>query len=178
MKQGTLSILFFPLKSKMLKNGEAPILLRVTIDGQYDEVRIQRSIPVNLWNPSKGRCRGKDRVSLELNNYIDSLKARLFQIHKECLLEEAFISPKALLTKLFAKEDKHTLLAAMEQHIENCKKRIGIDFRSGSLKRYVNCYDALKVVINKHYAKEDITFYELTSEFIDKFELYLRTEKT
>lgn len=43
MKQGTMNILFFPLKTKVLKNGEAPILLRVTIDGQYDEVRIQRS---------------------------------------------------------------------------------------------------------------------------------------
>lgn len=177
MKQGTMNILFFPLKSKVLKNGEAPILLRVTIDGQYDEVRIQRSVAVSLWNPSKGCCRGKDRVSLELNNYIENLKARLLQIHKELLLEEAFISPKALLVKLFAKEEKHTLLAAMEQHIENCKRRIDIDFRLGSLKRYVNCYGALKIMVDRFYAKEDVTFYELTSEFIDEFELYLRTEK-
>lgn len=177
MKQGTMNILFFPLKSKVLKNGEAPILLRVTIDGQYDEVRIQRSVSVNLWNPSKGYCRGKDRVSLELNSYIDNLKVRLLQIHKDLLLEEAFITPRALLMKLFAKEEKHTLLAAMGQHIENCKRRIDIDFRLGSLKRYVNCYDALKIMVDRFYAKEDITFYELTGRFVDEFELYLRTEK-
>ena len=76
MKQGTMNILFFALKARMLKNGEAPILLRVTIDGRCEEIRIQRSVDVNLWNPSKGRCRGKDRVSLELNHYIDSLKVR------------------------------------------------------------------------------------------------------
>lgn len=142
MKQGTMNILFFLLKTKVLKNGEAPILLRVTIDGQYDEVRIQRSVALNSWNPSKGCCRGKDRISLELNSYIDNMCARLLQIHKELLLEEAFISPKALLIKLFSKEDKHTLLAAMEQHIENCKRRLDIDFRLGSLKRYVNCIES------------------------------------
>ncbi|RHH08653.1 site-specific integrase [Bacteroides fragilis] len=177
MKQGTMNILFFPLKSKVLKNGEAPILLRITIDGQYDEIRIQRSVAVNSWNPSKGCCRSKDRVSLELNSYIDNLKARLLQIHKELLLEDALITPRALLMKLFAKDEKHTLLAAMEQHIENCKRRVDIDFRLGSLKRYVNCYDALKIMVDRYYAKEDITFYEITGGFIDEFELYLRIEK-
>ena len=31
MKQGTMNILFFILKTKLLKNGEAPILMRVTV---------------------------------------------------------------------------------------------------------------------------------------------------
>lgn len=41
MKQGTMNILFFVLKTKLLKNGEAPILMRITINGQYEEIRIQ-----------------------------------------------------------------------------------------------------------------------------------------
>ena len=45
MKQGTMNILFFVLKTKLLKNGEAPILMRITINGQYEEIRIQRSVP-------------------------------------------------------------------------------------------------------------------------------------
>jgi hypothetical protein len=49
MKQETLSILFFILKTRLLKNGEAPVMLRVTIEGRgSDEVRIQRSISPNL----------------------------------------------------------------------------------------------------------------------------------
>ena len=44
MKQGTMNILFFILKTKLLKNGEAPILMRITIDGHYEEARIQRSV--------------------------------------------------------------------------------------------------------------------------------------
>ena len=36
MKQGTMKILFFVLKTKLLKNGEAPILMRITINGQFE----------------------------------------------------------------------------------------------------------------------------------------------
>lgn len=43
MKQDSLSILFFILKGRLLKNGEAPIILRVTLNGQEDQVRVLRS---------------------------------------------------------------------------------------------------------------------------------------
>ena len=74
MKQDSMKVLFFIRKSRLKKNGEAPVFLRITINGQQDEIRIQRSVPVNLWNNLKGCSKGKDRVSLELNSYIEALK--------------------------------------------------------------------------------------------------------
>lgn len=53
MKGNTLNVMFFILKNKLLKNGEAPVVLRVTINGQRDEIRIQRSISVELWDNAK-----------------------------------------------------------------------------------------------------------------------------
>ena len=49
-----MKVLFFALKSRLLKNGEAPIILRVTIDGQSEDARIQRSVPLKMWNNVKG----------------------------------------------------------------------------------------------------------------------------
>ncbi len=69
MKQETLNILFLILKNKqkLLKNGETPVILRVTIEGRgSDEARIQRSIDPKLWDQAKGRSKGKDWASLEL----------------------------------------------------------------------------------------------------------------
>ena len=95
MKQESMKVLFFIRKSRLKKNGEAPIFLRVTINGQLDEVRIQRSVPLKLWDNVKERSKGKkDRSSTELNSYIEALKVRLYQIHKELLCREALITPK------------------------------------------------------------------------------------
>lgn len=73
MKQGTMNILFFVLKTKLLKNGEAPVLMRITINGDYDDVRIQRSVPLNLWNAAKGCSKGRDRASPILPNCTHAL---------------------------------------------------------------------------------------------------------
>lgn len=61
MKQESFRILFFIAKKRLMKNGEAPIYLRITVDGSCDEVRIKRSIPASLWNQSKGFSKGKDK---------------------------------------------------------------------------------------------------------------------
>ena len=167
MKQESMKVLFFIRKSKLLKNGEAPIFLRVTVNGQQDEIRIQRSVPIKLWNNTKGRSKGKDRTSVELNSYIESLTVRLYQIHKELLCQEALITPKHLLVKLFSKEERRTVLGTMRKYMEDWTALIGKEYQKSTLSRYGNCYESLETVIHEFYKKEDISFNELNGEFID-----------
>ena len=174
MKQESMKVLFFIRKSKLLKNGEAPIFLRVTVNGQQDEIRIQRSVPIKLWNNTKGRSKGKDRTSVELNSYIESLTVRLYQIHKELLCQEALITPKHLLVELFSKEERRTVLGTMRKYMEDWTALIGKEYQKSTLSRYGNCYESLETVIHEFYKKEDISFNELNGEFIDAFEMHLR----
>ncbi len=170
MKQDSMKVLFFIRKSKLLKNGEAPIFLRVTVSGQQDEIRIQRSIPVRLWNNQKGCSKGKDRVSMELNSYIESLTVRLYQIHKELVCQEAWVTPKHLLIKV----GRRTVLSTMKRYMDDWTALIGKEYQKSTLSRYGNCYESLKIAINEFYKKEDIAFNELNGEFIDAFEMHLR----
>ena len=174
MKQESMKVLFFIRKSRLKKNGEAPIFLRVTVSGRQDEIRIQRSVPIKLWNNTKGYSKGKDRTSVELNSYIESLTIRLYQIHKEPVCREAFITPKHLLVKLFSKDERRTVLGTMKKYMEDWTALIGKEYQKSTLSRYGNCYDSLKTVINEFYKKEDISFNELNGEFIDAFEMHLR----
>ena len=111
MKQGTMNILFFVLKTKLLKNGEAPVLMRITINGSYDDARIQRSVPLNLWNAAKGCSKGRDRASIALNTYIAELHARALEKHKELVLEQALITPKLILKRVFGKDTENAYIA-------------------------------------------------------------------
>lgn len=174
MKQESMKVLFFIRKSRLKKNGEAPIFLRVTVSGRQDEIRIQRSVPIKLWNNTKGYSKGKDRTSVELNSYIEALTIRLYQIHKELVCREALITPKHLLVKLFSKDERRTVLGTMKKYMEDWTALIGKEYQKSTLSRYGNCYDSLKTVINEFYKKEDISFNELNGEFIDAFEMHLR----
>ncbi len=177
MKQETMSILFYALKSRVLKSGEAPIILRITFGGLSDEARIQRSVPLRLWDAAKSCSRGKDRAALELNEYIRSLTVKLLTLHKDLILTEAIVTPALLLKKLFGSEERHTVLATFRAHNDECRHLIGIDYEAVTINRYDNCARALAEVVRREFSKDDITFHELSGEFIRKFEVYLKTER-
>jgi hypothetical protein len=65
------------------------------------------------------------------------------------------------------------LLAIFLRHNEDCRKLIGIDYEAVTINRYDNCARALSAVIQQECGKEDISFYELNSEFIRKFVLLI-----
>lgn len=177
MKQGTMKILFFVLKTKLLKNGEAPILMRITINGQYEETRIQRSVPLKLWNAAKGCSKGKDRASNELNSYLSKLATRALEKYKELILEQAISTPSLILKRVFGKDtEMRTLLGAIRQEIKEMEKVVNIDYAPVTINRYKNVLKKLENSIPTFYDKEDITFHELTPEFIKAFDLHLKTE--
>ena len=177
MKQGTMNILFFVLKTKLLKNGEAPILMRITINGQYEEVRIQRSISLKNWNPAKGCSKGKDRASIELNNYIGALTTRAYEKHKELTFESALITPKTILKRVFGKDETiRTLMGTIREEISSMEKVVDIDYSPVTINRYKNVLRKLETFVPRFYEKEDITFHELSPDFIKSFDIFLKTE--
>ena len=62
MARKTFNVLFFIKKARLLKNGEAPVCMRITVNGCMVDVLVKRSCPVNLWNQAKENSKGKDRM--------------------------------------------------------------------------------------------------------------------
>ena len=83
MQRNYFTILFLIKKSKLLKNGEAPICMRITVNGQRAEIQIKRSVDISKWNSQKECAIGKERKSMELNHYLDTVRMKVLQIHRE-----------------------------------------------------------------------------------------------
>jgi hypothetical protein len=43
MRRDSFGVLFFLKKNQLLKNGEAPVSMRITVNGQREEVRTKKS---------------------------------------------------------------------------------------------------------------------------------------
>ena len=110
MARKSFSVLFFIKKGKLLKNGEAPVCMRITVNGCMADVSIKRSCPVNLWNPAKENSKGKDRMSVELNHYLEITRSHIHQIYRELETSSKVITVD-LVRKLFygVGEDNKTL---------------------------------------------------------------------
>lgn len=100
MERKRFSVLFFIKRSKLLKNGEAPVRVRVTYDRLYVELQLKRSVKVPLWSQEKEKSTGKDRNSVELNHYIDALRVKFYQIYQDLELEGKIISARAIVNAI------------------------------------------------------------------------------
>ena len=64
----------------------------------------------------------------------------------------------------------------MWEEIGEMEKVVNIDYAPVTINRYINVTKKLEKAIPAFYEKEGITFYELNSDFIAAFDLYLNTE--
>lgn len=83
MKRNSFNVLFFIKKAKLLKNGEASVCMRITVNGVRVENNIRKSIEPALWNQAKECAKGKSRKSCDLNAYIENARIRLHQFFNE-----------------------------------------------------------------------------------------------
>ena len=129
MQKSTFSLLFIIKKSKLRKNGEAPVCLRITVNGRIEEIMIKRTIPIASWNQAKECSNGKDYVAKELNHYLSTVKARICQIQRELEIDGVPVTALAIKNRYYGKEvDGKTLCEVYKEHNKKCRALIGIDF--------------------------------------------------
>ena len=180
MKRDSFRVLFFLKKTKLLKNGEASVCMRITVNGTRVENNIRKSIDPALWSQAKETARGKSRRACDLNTYIEEARIKLYQIF--CELEQQNRPATAhLLQELFFGQEKpeevRTLLGTMQEHNDQCRALVGTDYALITVRRYESCRRYLAELIRQRYGKEDLPLAEVNGELVRAFAFYLKTEK-
>lgn len=177
LKKSTFSILFFIKRSKLLKNGEAPIFVRVTVNGKSTEFSIKRSILESLWNQSKECSKGKDRNSNELNHYIQTVKSSLLQLQRELEIDGEIVTANRIKEKYISKDAcPVTFIDYCEQHIELCRKLIGTRYKETTVKKYGYTLTHLVNFIKHKFKRKDVELFEVNKKFVQDFEIYLMSQ--
>lgn len=180
MKRDSFRVLFFLKKTRLQKNGEASVCMRITVNGTRVENNIRKSIDPALWSQAKETARGKSRRACDLNTYIEEARIKLYQIF--CELEQQNRPVTAhLLQELFFGQEKpeevRTLLGTMQEHNDQCRALVGTDYALITVRRYESCRRYLAELIRQRYGKEDLPLTEVNGELVRAFAFYLKTEK-
>ena len=178
MKQKSFHVLFFLKKNKIKANGEAPISMRITVDKRFCEMFIRRSTLVENWDQTKGKLRTKDKLSTEINMYIDTVRAKVQNIHRQLEADNLEISAKEICNRFCGVEEKHkTLIEVFEEHNKEIKLLEGKGYAQKTIIRFEGTVRYLIEFLNKEYKKSDINLKDIDLPFIQKFDIFLKTEK-
>ena len=181
MKRNSFNVLFFIKKAKLLKNGEASVCMRITVNGVRVETNIRKSIEPSLWNQAKECAKGKSRKSCDLNAYIENARIKLHQIFCEQEKQNQPITARLLQEKFFGQdkepEEVRTLIGTIREHNNQCRALVGKDYALITVRRYESCKRYLAELIRQKYGKDDLPLAEVNGELVRAFEFYLKAEK-
>jgi site-specific recombinase XerD len=162
----------------MLKNGEAPICMRITVNCRTVDISIKRSVAVEYWNQTRECCTSTGKVGKELNRYIDTMKAKVLQIHRELEIDGVRITADAIRDKLYGRdESQKTLIEVYTEHNKRCRALIGKDFSASTVEKFDTSLNTLKTFIKHSTKKNDILLKEVSRVFIQDFEFFLKAER-
>ena len=177
-KKSTFNVNFLLRKHKMLRNGEAPICMRITVNCRTVDISIKRSVAIDCWNQTRECCTSTGKVGKELNRYIDTMKAKILQIHRELEIDGIRITADTIRDKLYGRdESQKTLVEVYTEHNSRCRALIGKDFSESTVEKFETSLNTLKAFIKKTTKKDDILLKEINRVFIQDFEFYLKAER-
>src|SRR5690606_2148668 len=106
MKRATFSLLFYIKRSKLLKNGDAPVYLKITVNGKFAEVSLKRSIAPRLWDTTRNQAKGSSQEAQQLNDYLTSVRGQVFMHQRELQEAGRVVNPKMLRNAFLGLGDK------------------------------------------------------------------------
>lgn len=174
----TFNVLFYILKNKQRKNGEAPVYARITVNGIRREFQIKRTVPFELWNQDRECSTGKDKVAKETNVYIETVRSKLYQIYRKLVLADKVITADLVRDLYFGNDEgQKTLLKVFDEYNGRIRELIGNGFVDKTVIRYEGTARYLKEFIKTKYGWTDIPLNHLTIAFIQDFDTFLKTKK-
>jgi len=168
---------FYLKKSEVDAGGNCPVMAKLNI-GKYSEAAfsVKMKVPQSRW--ASGRASGKSVAAKEINNKLDEIRAMALGIYAEQSAVRDGVTADEVKKQLLGMAcGQETLLGYFRQFIGNFEKRVGVSRTEGSLRAYRNAYNHVGRFLKCKYKLSDIPFTALDRSFIDKYDLYLRTER-
>lgn len=175
----TLSILFYLRRDKLNSSDVVPIYLRITVNGRRSEMSAQRSIDPDKWNKAAGKARGSRSEAKLLNEYLDTLKGKVYQAQKELMDENLPVTALALRNRVQGVDKKQrTLLDLFEDHNKLIESLVPDEYSPTTLVRYKTTKQHIQNFIKYKYGVEDVFLSQLNHEFVSSLDHYFKVVRS
>ena len=177
MKKSTFKVLFLIRRNQVNKDGKCAIMIKVTVDGEYERINSTLTIEPDLWDASASKAIGRSSKIAEFNKRIEDMRHVLKEHYYDILNRHGYVTAemvKNAFTGVTAKEE--SLVPLYKQHLEDTKKLIGLSKANPTYQKYERMYRRVVEFMKKKYNITDIPLREIKYQFIVDLEFFLRTE--
>ncbi len=177
MERTTCTLIYYLRKTRIDKEGKAPIYVRLTVNGRRAEVCARARILPRYWNQSRGKAVENNREGREINRLLEAISFNIAQTRRTLEAEGKEITATGIMDRYLGKDlpERHTLMEVFREHNKRCRALIGIDFTASTIQRYESLMRITGEFLLKEYGSEDLYLDELPVHLVEDYEFYMKT---
>ena len=158
--------------------GQLPIYIRLTVDGKRLEFSSKKFIDKSKWSPELSKMKGSSEEARTINNYLDLMKSKVFDIQMELIHKNEELSLENFKSRILGTHQRERMIIPIYQnHNDKIEELIGNGYAYGTLERFKISLKHLQEYISWKYNVSDISISKIDYAFVTEFEFYLRSVK-
>lgn len=155
-------------------------MCRVTVNGKQSAFSTKLDISATNWDLKYGRVLGKSREAREVNGKLDKIRLGMAECYSKILKNEGSVNSAKLKNTFLGMESGELIFFKFcEQFTADFEKKVNSGLRvQGTLRRYKILLKHLRNFAHVKYGYRDLSFKDLTPDFVQDFDFYLRDDLT
>ena len=111
MERATCTLIYYLRKTRIDKEGKAPIYVRLTVNGQRAEVCARARILPRYWIQSRGKAVENNRDGREINRLLEAISFNIAQTRRTLEAEGKEITATGIMDRYLGKDlpERHIL---------------------------------------------------------------------
>ena len=177
-KKSTFKVLFYLKKNAPKKNGKVTVMCRITVNGKQSAFSTKLDISATNWDLKYGRVLGKSREAQDTNRKLNKIRSCIEECYSKILKNEGAVNSTKLKNAVLGIESGEiTFFKFYEQFLSDYEKKVNNGLRvNGTRSRYKILLKHLRNFAFTKYGYSDVPFNDLTPDFVQNFDYYLRDD--
>jgi integrase/recombinase XerD len=179
MTTDNFKILFIEGKNRKNKKNQSPLFCRLTLNGNRKQLSTGINIESEHWDSKNQVILKSHKSAILYNSELDKIKSKVSNIYMILRLQENPYSVEDIHDKYLGKELKKSefVLSYYKQYLSKIKKLVGLEIKDNTYNKFVYVGNHLEAFLKWKYKKADYPLQDLSLQFLNDFDYYLKTEK-
>ena len=175
--ENNLSVLFYLRKSKAKEKSEAPIYMRITLNGNRVDMATHQFTLAEKWDSKHGYVKGPKEETRITNTALENLRSKVLKIYNQLEGAGKPVSAEVIRNTLTGKsKNRRALVEVFKLFNKQLESRVGHGYAPGTLVKYQVTCNKVENFIKHQYNRSDLFLDELDFQFITNYEVYLKAE--
>lgn len=177
MKKNTFKVMFVIRRNQLNRDGKCSIVIRITVNGEYERLNSTLSIEPELWDSKAAKAIGRTQKILDFNKRIDEIRYVLQDHYYELQKTHGYVTAEMVKNAYMGITAKaESLMPIYDEFLAETKKMVGINRSDKTYQKYERCKRRVVEFMKEKYNRTDIPLRELKPKFLTDFSVFLATK--